>query len=446
MRFVLRFSVLSLLTLVAAACSEQSTEPSAELIASFVVVAGDGQEGAPGQELASPLMVQAFDERGIPARRALVNFRVVEGGGSMWAGVAVTDQQGLAQDYWTLGTSGSQRVEVRAVDPTTGAKQVFGEFVATFALVDADADGFDTSTDCDDTDPAVNPGAAEVLDGIDNDCDGQTDEGLFVDGDGDGFDTTTDCDDGDASVNPGATEVADGKDNDCDGDVDEGFSAEVCDNVDNDGDGTTDEDLPYCFAGSPAPNTDGSACNAGFFDLDGDPLNGCESDTLSTDADGDGFASDVDCDDTDPAVNPGAVEVVDGVDNDCDGDTDEPGDYSLADFRVDNLRTASCPAFDVCFDFHVTPVALEGPGGSVMIHLRVGPCPLPSGDLDTILWTVGFELTNTVSFATPAPEVVTICTWIDPFDQIPEGDEFNNRLEVDVRVDDLTIIREEFVS
>jgi serine protease len=128
---------------------------------------------------------------------------------------------------------------------------------------DADGDGYDDTVDCDDTDSAVNPGAAEVCgDGIDNDCDG-VDDVCTVDLDGDGYDDTVDCDDTDASVNPGATEVCgDGIDNDCDG-------------VD---------------------------------------------DTCPVDADGDGYDDTVDCDDTDASVNPGATEVCgDGIDNDCDG-------------------------------------------------------------------------------------------------------------------------------
>lgn len=95
-------------------------------------------------------------------------------------------------------------------------------------LLDADGDGYTaynncgegSMDDCDDSDPNVNPGVAEVpYDGIDNDCNPATpDDDL----DGDGYLLVDDCDDTDASVNPGAEEVCgDGIDNNCDGQIDE---------------------------------------------------------------------------------------------------------------------------------------------------------------------------------------------------------------------------------
>ncbi|MAT55534.1 MAG: hypothetical protein CMN32_13740 [Saprospirales bacterium] len=79
--------------------------------------------------------------------------------------------------------------------------------------------------DCNDNDAAVNPGAAEACNGIDDNCDGivPADE---QDNDGDGYRVCDgDCNDNDANIHPGATEVCNGIDDDCDGLIDEGAPA-----------------------------------------------------------------------------------------------------------------------------------------------------------------------------------------------------------------------------
>src|SRR5882672_1729978 len=90
-----------------------------------------------------------------------------------------------------------------------------------------------------------------------------------VDGDGDGFvdcsggctpgggDSCGDCDDSHATVHPGATEICDGLDNDCDGDVDTADSGfpdpDPVDNVDNNGNGQVDEGFGYCIFAESGP-------------------------------------------------------------------------------------------------------------------------------------------------------------------------------------------------
>lgn len=77
--------------------------------------------------------------------------------------------------------------------------------------------------DCNDSNPAISPGATEVCDDLDNNCDGNIDEGLSVDADNDGHfppdacsTPRDDCNDNEARVHPGALEICgDGLDNDC---------------------------------------------------------------------------------------------------------------------------------------------------------------------------------------------------------------------------------------
>ncbi len=218
-----------------------------------------------------------------------------------------------------------------------------------------DDEGILTSDDhdCDDTDDSVNPDATETYyDGTDGDCDGASDYDADGDGWGDADYTSEvesegiveigDCDDSDDSVNPDATETwYDGVDTDCDGDSDydtdgdgygdEGYDSEVsaegivetgdcddadadtypdapelCDEVDNDCDGTVDDD----------------ATEAWYTDADGDGYGDADAAISACAQPADHVGDATDCDDTSAVSFPGAEELCDGLDNDCDGDVD----------------------------------------------------------------------------------------------------------------------------
>ncbi len=241
--------------------------------------------------------------------------------------------------------------------------------------------------DCDDADADAHPGAVERCGGADEDCDGLRDDAdpdvadagtWFPDDDGDGHGDATratdaceapaghvsgadDCDDTSAEVHPGATEACDGVDQDCDGQVDDGAGIEVFADADGDGWGDADRALEAC----PVPEgwtpvagdcDDGDAlakpdgvevCDAADVDEDCDGYaDDADADAVGTtwhaDADADGFgdpasatagcdapagsvADASDCDDADGAVRPGAPEVCNGTDDDCDGAVDGSG-------------------------------------------------------------------------------------------------------------------------
>ncbi|MCB9600128.1 MAG: hypothetical protein H6722_01820 [Sandaracinus sp.] len=229
---------------------------------------------------------------------------------------------------------------------------------------DADGDGYDAvdcgGNDCDDTNASVHPGATELCDpeGVDEDCDPSTFGVRDADGDGtidarccNGERCGTDCDDATASVRPGASEVCNERDDDCDGASDEGIErTRYFPDADSDGYGAREGEgrvacaRPEGFAVDDLDCDDGSAdvspvaaerCNASDDDCDG-AIDELEGNTFYRDADGDGFGDDTvtmsvrgcvppegfvgrpgDCDDTRGSTHPGARELCNGVDDDC---------------------------------------------------------------------------------------------------------------------------------
>ena len=180
----------------------------------------------------------------------------------------------------------------------------------TGEALDEDKDGFNTTTDCDDNNFRGFPGAAELCNGLDENCDGQSDETFDVDGDGatdaDACADGTDCADTDPTIGPAAVEVPyDGIDQDCDG----------ADLIDVDGDR-----YDYTFdCDDNNPEINPGATEVAKNGLDDDCVDGD-----SLDGDGDGHDDEAwdgdDCDDADPDVHPGARDIWnDGIDPDCDG-------------------------------------------------------------------------------------------------------------------------------
>jgi len=228
------------------------------------------------------------------------------------------------------------------------------EFEQVFVYTDADGDGYgiddpigyvctpgpnqSTNTvDCDDDNSDVHPGAEEVCDDIDNDCNGVADETqpklpYYRDADGDGFgsklsadkvlacsppdgyiSTGGDCKDNNPDINPAAHEICNGGvDDDCDGQAD-----------DNDG----SVDLTSRTRYYVDKDGDGYGSETRFLDL-------CVQPSGSVKAGGD-------CNDNDSSINPKKKEICDGADNDCNGlaDDDDPG-ISV------NSQTATYDDFD----------------------------------------------------------------------------------------------------
>ena len=294
---------------------------------------------------------------------------------------------------------------------------------------DNDGDGFTTSQDCNDNDPNIFPGSTELCNDVDDNCDGQIDEGFtilryYLDNDGDGYGvpnpsvlscaqpagyslTFDDCDDNDPSVNPGTVEGPyNGKDDDCDpttpdDDLDgDGFllvddcndldslinptAAELCDDIDNNCNNEIDEGLQLI---------------TGYLDMDNDGFgSGMDSIVDCTLLVGYVTNSD-DCIDTNPNINPNtAEEPYNGLDDDCNPETaddDLDGDgYLLADDCNDLDSLINPSAMEIpnngidedCDGADLTNSTLETDNDKIKVY------PIPVNN------TLYIEVSNTTEF------------------------------------------------
>lgn len=273
--------------------------------------------------------------------------------------------------------------------------------------------------DCDDTNVLINPSVKEIYqDGIDNNCNGDDDEGTDADEDlykvEGGSLGLVDCNDNDGKISPSADDDnCDGIDDNCNGQADENYQAtsvtcgkgicqstgemicsngqeittcnalegaipESCDEktgydgIDNNCDGTVDLDCnSYCdedrdkytpfvkcsvFYTLGDCNDTTALINEGQEEIYYDGVdNDCNSETKDegTDADGDlykiegGLCGPIDCNDSNPNVNPSLLDDCDGIDNNCNGKIDE--DYNQVQT---NCGEGSCKSIGmmICID------------------------------------------------------------------------------------------------
>jgi len=228
--------------------------------------------------------------------------------------------------------------------------------------------------DCNDESSLINPASTEKCNGIDDNCNGVIDDGIQItfyrDLDGDGYGNAkavqhdcvapegyvadaTDCDDNADTTHPGALEICNGADDNCDGTVDEGVQKTYF--QDNDGDGhgnpaavTTACSPPAGYVNDASDCDDNAATTfAGAVELCNGIDDNCNSqidegviNTYYFDGDNDGYgnpghsiqacaaparyvAVNTDCDDANATIHPGAVEVCNGIDDNCNGAIDD---------------------------------------------------------------------------------------------------------------------------
>jgi Secretion system C-terminal sorting domain/Putative metal-binding motif len=332
------------------------------------------------------------------------------------------------------------------------------------AYVDADNDGYGSSVlgyycvtpdgsstiagDCNDNDATVYPGALEVCNAADDDCNGTADENLifeeyYLDNDEDGYGGLStviscsapagyvalggDCDDTNYIIYPGSTELCNDVDDNCDGQVNEGFTLDAY-YADNDADGYGNMTAIYsCYwpDGTTTISGDCADNNAMIYpgateicNLIDDDCNeaiddGLPSATYYADNDNDGYGDVLlgqfcispdnsselngDCDDTNSSINPSETEIPNNdFDENCDGLIETNVDEQLDNFKVtlypnpaDEIVTLLIEATSTNFNYSIydqTGKLIESATGIIVNRTkRINLSHLPAGTYNMLL-------------------------------------------------------------